>query len=222
MSRSNQDSRLERRHFIRSHQRAVGAAVVWAISLTVVACRSGESPQFIKPKYDEQTGKLKELDYDRNKNGKTDTKGYMDGTRVLRVEIDNDEDGKIDRWEYYGPDQKLEKVGISRANDGKVDTWSYAGADGTITRIEISAKRDGTISRIERYEMEMPVSAEEDTDGDGRMDKWEAYDAGRLSSVAFDTTHRGSPDRRLVYRADGTVQVQIDLAGDGHWTSAAR
>ena len=33
----------------------------------------------------------------------------MDGARIVRVEIDKDEDGKIDRWEYYGPDQKIEK-----------------------------------------------------------------------------------------------------------------
>ena len=50
----------------------------------------------------------------------------MDGARVVRIEIDKDEDGKIDRWEYYGPDQKLEKVGFSRANDGKEDAWSYS------------------------------------------------------------------------------------------------
>jgi hypothetical protein len=187
-------------------------------TLTAVSCRApADGPSFIQPKYDEQTGKLKQLQYDSDKDGKVDTISYMDGTRVLRVEIDKDEDGKVDRWEYYGPDQKLEKVGISRANDGKEDTWSYAAADGTITHIEIAGKRDGKVSRIEHYEKEQPVSAEEDTDGDGRMDKWETFDAGRLTSVAFDTAHRGSPDRRLVYGSDGTVRVETDPQGDGKW-----
>ena len=185
-------------------------------------CRAPEEARFITPKYDGDTGKLKELDYDSNKNGKTDMISYMDGTRVVRVEIDKDEDGKIDRWEYYGADQKLEKVGFSRANDGKPDAWSFANADGSVTRIEISAKRDGTISRIEHYDKEVAVRAEEDTDGDGRMDKWETYDAGRLSSVAFDTSHRGAPDRRILYGADGTVQVQADPGGNGKWMAAAR
>jgi len=40
------------------------------------------------------------------------------------------------------------------------------------------------VSRSEHYEKNSLVSAEEDSDGDGRADKWEAYDAGRLTSVA--------------------------------------
>jgi hypothetical protein len=62
------------------------------------------------------------------------------------------------------------------------------------------------------------VRAEEDTDGDGVIDKWETFESGRLTSVAFDTTHRGSPDRRLIYAADGTVRVEVDAHGDGQWT----
>ena len=33
----------------------------------------------------------------------------MDGSRVVRIEIDQNEDGRIDRWEYYDADQKLSK-----------------------------------------------------------------------------------------------------------------
>ena len=73
------------------------------------------------PEYDPLTGKLRLLKYDSDGNGKVDTVSYMDGSRVVRIEIDKDEDGKVDRWEYYGPDQTLEKVGISRAGDGKED-----------------------------------------------------------------------------------------------------
>ena len=123
----------------------------------------------------------------------------MDGARVLRIEIDQDQDDKVERWEYYGADQKLEKVGFSRSNDGKEDAWSYAAPDGSISRIEISTPRDGRISRTEHYENDVLVRAEEDTDGDGTIDKWEIFDAGRLASVAFDSSHRGSAERRLVY-----------------------
>ena len=58
------------------------------------------------PEYDAQTGKLRLLKYDSDGNGKVDTVSYMDGSRIVRIEIDKDEDGKVDRWEYYGPDQK--------------------------------------------------------------------------------------------------------------------
>ena len=87
------------------------------------------------PEYDAQTGKLRLLKYDSDGNGKVDTVSYMDGSRVVKIEIDKDEDGKVDRWEYYSPDQKLEKVGNSRAGDGKEDAWSYADAAGAVTRL---------------------------------------------------------------------------------------
>jgi hypothetical protein len=195
-------------------------ALVLLFGLALGACGTGQSQarKNIEPIYDQQTGRLKQLNYDSKNNGKFDTVSYMDGARVLRIEIDTDGDGKVDRWEYYGADQKLTKVGFSRAKDGKEDAWSYAGADGKIERIEISTRRDGKISRTEHYENDLPVRAEEDSDGDGVIDKWETFDNGRLTSVAFDTARRGSPDRRLIYAADGTVRVEVDPLGAGQWT----
>jgi hypothetical protein len=64
------------------------------------------------------------------------------------------------------------------------------------------------------------VRADEDSDEDGRPDKWETYDAGRLVSVAFDTMQRGTPDRRLIYGADGSARLEVDAAGDGHFVAA--
>jgi hypothetical protein len=173
------------------------------------------------PEYDPQTGKLRLLKYDSDGNGKVDTVSYLDGSRVVKIEIDKDEDGKVDRWEYYGPDQKLEKVGISRAGDGKEDAWSYADAAGAVARLEISTQRDGKVTRIEHYQQTKLVAAEEDADGDGKIDKWETYDGERLSSVAFDTQRRGVPDRRLVYALDGNARVEVDVKGDGHFVLAS-
>ena len=68
----------------------------------------------ISPEYDQTTGKLKLLKYDSNSDGKVDTWSYMDGARIVRIEIDQNEDGKIDRWEYYDENRKLEKIGFSR------------------------------------------------------------------------------------------------------------
>ncbi len=183
----------------------------------VAGCDGGAEAKRIEPVYDKTTGRLQTLKYDSDGDGKIDTVSYMDGARVIRIEIDKDEDGKVDRWEYYGPDQKLEKVGFSRANDGKEDAWSYPGADGDIARIELSGKRDGKVDRIEYYDKSQLVRAEEDTDGDGAIDKWETYDGQRLASVAFDTLHRGTPDRRLIYGAGGSARLEVDAAGDGHF-----
>ena len=191
--------------------------------LSTGGCRwqDSDAAKRIQPVYDQKTGKLQLLKYDSNGNGVVDTWSYMDGARVVRIEIDKDEDGKIDRWEYYGADQKLEKVGFSRSKDGKEDAWSYAGPDGSIVRIDVSTRRDGNVTRTEHYQNNMLVSAEEDSDADGQIDKWETYDGERLASVAFDTVHRGRPDRRLIYGPNGSARLEVDRAGDGHFVAVS-
>jgi hypothetical protein len=190
-----------------------------ALASAAASC-SSPKPSNIEPVYDKATGKLQLLKYDSNGNGKADTWSYMDGARVVRIEIDNDEDGQVERWEYYGADQKLEKVGTSLGNDGKEDVWSYAGPDGSIDRVDVSTRRDGKITRVEHYENSVLVRAEEDSDEDSKPDKWETYEGGTLTSVAFDTTHRGTPDRRLIYSVDGSARLEVDASGDGHFVAA--
>ena len=201
-----------------SHRRLAVSVSFVVIALFHVGCsRDKEDAQRrISPEYD-QAGKLHLLKYDSNGNGKVDTWSYMDGARVVRIEIDKDEDGKIERWEYYGLDRKLEKVGFSRSNDGKEDAWSFAGPDGTVARIDVSTHRDGKVDRVEHYEHDVLLRAEEDTDRDGKMDKWEIYQGARLASVSFDTMHRGTPDRRLTYGANGSALLEVDQKGDGHF-----
>lgn len=184
------------------------------------ACRQPSPAKKIEPTYDKQSGRLQLLRYDSDGDGKFDTFSYMDGTRILRIEIDQNGDGRIDRWEYYGSDQKLEKVGFSRAQDGIEDAWSFFNTTGATDRIEISTKRNHKVDRIEHYEQGTLVRAEEDSDGDGHFDKWETYDGGRLTSVAFDTLHRGTPDRRLVYGADGGARMEVDPQGTGTFVAA--
>src|SRR3990170_2863595 len=171
--------------------------------------------QTTKATYDQGTGRLKELTYDANKNGRIDTWTDMDGTRPLRARIDRNEDGKLDRWEYYDEKGQLAKVGFSRSDDGKPDAWAFSGPDGKIVRIEISSVKDETkIDRWERYEPKGAspdgvgalLQADEDTDADGKPDKWETYEAGALKTAAFDENRDGKADRRLTY-VGGTLAV---------------
>jgi hypothetical protein len=203
------------------HQQTAVAVAFMAIVLIAVGCDSKgeEARKRITPEYDKATGKLKLLRYDSDGDGKIDTLSYMDGARVVRIEIDKNQDGKVDRWEYYDANQKLEKIGTSRAGDGKEDSWSYLNPDGSIARVDVSAKHDGKISRVEHYEKGVLVAAEEDGDGDGRTDKWETYEGDHLSAIAFDTTHRGAPDRRLIYGANGAARLEVDQKGTGQFVA---
>ena len=196
-------------------------AVVCTAALAT-ACTDAETARIretTRPTYDKATGRLTELTYDANKNGKIDTWTDMDGNKPLRSRIDLDEDGTLDRWEYYGPAGELVKVGFSRARDGRPDAWAYSGPDGKVQRIEISSTHDEQkIDRWERYDATGLVAADEDTDHDGRADKWETFVNGALATAAFDENHDGTPDRRLTYANGQLTSIESAAAASGAFT----
>jgi hypothetical protein len=180
----------------------------------------------VHPTYDKTTGRLKELTYDANGNGRIDTWTEMDGTRPLRSRVDTNEDGKIDRWEEYDQTGGLAKVGFSRADNGKADAWVFSGAGGKLDHIEISSKGDPqSIDRWEYYDASRAdrdahgalVRAEEDTNGDGRPDKWETYEQGVMKTVAFDENGDGRPDRRVNYSRPGLVVIESHPDASGRF-----
>lgn len=63
----------------------------------------------------------------------------------------------------------------------------------------------------------MLVKAEEDVDLDTRSDKWETYEAGRVSSAAFDETGDGRPDRRLIYTGGALVAIESQPDEEGQF-----
>jgi hypothetical protein len=182
--------------------------LIVVVGLAGVGCSAGpDNTPAVKASYSKTTGKLELVTYDTNRDGRIDAWSYMDGTRLVRMEIDLNFDGMVDRWEYYADDGSLEKVGFSRANVGKVDAWAYEAGNGQVARIEVSTRRDGKVNRWESYEQGKQARADEDTNGDGKPDKWETYRDGALASVAIDTDNDGRPNRRLIYGADG-VKVE--------------
>jgi AAA domain len=138
--------------------RALDAAWRTAIVAMVVAlgaCRERPSDAQIQAKYDDD-GKLQLLTYDSNGNGTPDMWSHMDGTRVVRIDIDKNEDGVIERREYYDARQKLE-------------------------RVELSTRSDGHVTRTESYDSGVLTRAEEDVDGNGALDRWETYTNGLVT-----------------------------------------
>ena len=199
--------------------RAAVSGGLLVVCFALAAC-SAPVPEHkkISATYDPKTGKLDLLKYDSNGDGKIDTWAYMDGARVVRIEIDKNEDGKIDRWEYYSPDQKLTEIATSRADNGKPDTWTHLGPGNLVAQVDMSTHGDGKIDRWEYYKDGLLARVEVDSNDDGRVDQWETYKDGHVTSVSFDSHHRGTPDRRLIYGPDGQlVRVEVDPAGTGQW-----
>ena len=178
-------------------------AIVCILTLTLAACSNAPDPRRtnfeVKGKdgvarYDPDTGRLKRIDADMNKNGRIETFGYWDANLLIRIEIDRDEDGTVDRWEHYDEKKQLTRVGTSSRDDGIEDTWSYPDATGFLAKVESDTDRD---SRVDRRELYVP---QPDTAG-GRV----------LAAVELEFDHTGRPQRRLTYKPDGNFDKAEDL-----------
>jgi hypothetical protein len=196
-----------------------------ALAVLAVVCLSACSDpekdrlrETTRPTYDKTTGRLKELTFDANRNGKIDTWTEMDGARPVRSRIDSNEDGKPERWEYYDASGQLQKVGFSRSGDGKPDAWAFSGADGRIERIESSSLADERkIDRWEHYDAAGLVRTDEDTNGNGAPDKWQTFKDGAVETASFDENADGRPDRRLTYERGVLVLIETEPDGNGRY-----
>jgi hypothetical protein len=203
-------------------------ALLVALTAAFSGCSAGESVDRDRPaaEYHRDTGRLQRLSFDSNDDGRNDATGILDGARVKQIELDTSGNGRIDRWEFYDADGEVAKVGLSRQDDGVMDAIAFYGSGQHLLRLEVSTRRDDRFDRVEFYQAGRLSRAEEDTDGDGLLDKWETYRSNPrsgsgeppvfVSAVAFDDDAAGRPTRRLIYGPDGQVaRVEFDRDGDG-------
>ena len=193
-----------------------GAGAFALIAAVPVGCRrASRAPGTadVQPTYNKETGRLERITYDRNHDGKPDAWLFMNGTRVVMAQLDENFDGSVDRWEYYG----------ERSEPDSSDTPQSAGMPGlprnVLERAEQATRGDGKVTRWEKYEKGKLVRVEEDTTGSGHVDKWETWSGGAIQMLELDTKGTGRPDRRLVYPEDGSPpHLELDRSGDGHFT----
>ncbi len=164
--------------------------------------------------YYDPWGQLDRIERDSNGDGKPDQIAHYDGAKTAHLlEVDEDFDGRIDRWEDYDAAGKLLKVGVSRRGRGP-DLWTVPGPSGVPWRKEYDEDGDGKVDRIEILEAGRVVRVEIDGNRDGRIDRWQEWRNGRLVAEDLDTDGDGKPDRRLRYGAAGQVVGLEPLAHD--------
>ena len=204
------------------------AARLVFLAITFAGCAGRDDLDRDRPaaEYHHETGRLQRLAFDSNDDGRNDATGILDGAQVRHIELDTNGNGRVDRWEFYDADGGASKVGLSRQDDGVMDAVAVYGRDQRLLRLEVSTRRDTRFDRIEFYQAGRLARAEEDTDADGAIDKWETYRSNPrngpgeppvfVTAVAFDDAAAGRPTRRLVYGPDGQVaRVEFDRDGDG-------
>lgn len=198
---------------------SVGARLAAVMGMIVVAVGCDQDPGLRRavPSYDVFTSRLVQLGADQNGDGRIDQWTYLDGNRPLRGEADFDADGRIDRWEYFDAEAQLILLGTSSRGDGVEDTWTRpAPTPAGEVHVSVARLRDRRADRHEYFRNDQLVRAEEDTNADGRIDKWERYEGALLREASFDTSFvKGRPDRRVVYDAKGGSVVEADPDGDG-------
>lgn len=156
--------------------------------------------------YYDSLGQLVRIEHDRNGDGRADEIARYDGRKdPSLVEVDEDQDGWIDRWEHYDAKGTLLKIGRSQRKKGQADIWTTRNKEGLATRVEHDDDGDGRVDRSEILEGGKVLALELDGDRDGRVDRWQRFAGGRLTGEDLDTDGDGKPDRRLRFRTDGTV-----------------
>ena len=128
-------------------------------------------------------------------------------SELVRVRRDTNKDGFEDLVAEYGSDGRLKRVALDENRDGKPEIQGLydQGKLGRVVK-ETQADTDdnGRIDRWERYEDGRLLEIRSDNDGDGRADQWERFDhSGRLISIGYDTDRDGKPDRTLELQSTG-------------------
>jgi hypothetical protein len=177
-----------------------------AVATSFSACEQKR----VMPVYD-SAGTIRRLDYDTDRDGRIDMRAYLEHGRTVRIEADGNGDDVVDRWEYYRADGQVDRLGTSSESDGVEDTWVVQNGDQM--RVDIATRRDGVADRHEFHEKGVLVRAEQDTNGDGRIDQWQRFDGGKLRELLVDSSRAsGRPDTRLVYAGDGSLErVDSDI-----------
>lgn len=113
--------RVRRERALRRQRRAAATIVVVGLTGAVVSGAvayraggprgelAGGDPR-VQRTYDPATGRLTMVAYAADGSVRIDRWAYMDGERLLRLDIDEDHDGRVDRREYYGAGERLERT----------------------------------------------------------------------------------------------------------------
>ncbi|NCG21190.1 MAG: hypothetical protein GWP91_19435 [Rhodobacterales bacterium] len=105
--------------------------------------------------------------------------------------------------------------------DGKMDVVSFFDDDGNLEKEEMDGDYDGVFDWTDHYQKGIRVMSEYDTDNDGRANVFKYYDIGadgiaRIDRKERDTDGDGKIDIWERFNADGEViRTGRDIDGDG-------
>lgn len=119
---------------------------------------------------------------------------------LVRKELDLNRDGKVDLISLFDDDGLLKKEQMDSDYDGHFD-WTDHYQEGKRVMSEYDTETDGRPNVFKYYDSSSGKSVlsrkERDTDGDGKIDVWERFDAdGKVIRTGQDTDGDGKMDTR--------------------------
>jgi antitoxin component YwqK of YwqJK toxin-antitoxin module len=157
-----------------------------------------------------QSGDVVQLEADTNGDLKMDTFQYYKRGTVERIDRDTDADGHIDERDLLENGKTKIRHGLNM-NDEIVSTLTFDGEQRPL-EWRRDTNGDGVFDVSVRISKGKPISKEEDTNHDGRMDRFTAYDdgGGPLSVREF-AANPNEPVKTVLFREGELYSVeQID------------
>ncbi len=94
----------------------------------------------VRKEFDPQTGELTLVAFDSDGNLRIDTWSHMKGDRLIRMDVDADEDGTIDSRSFYGAGEVLDRTEYVDSTGRLIRTEYFK--DGSAVRSETAARRE--------------------------------------------------------------------------------
>lgn len=168
----------------------------------------------LKILYDENQQK-KSLACDSDFDGYFETLQIYDDpewSMIISTDVNTD---KIVDTRFFYKDDILRQKELDENSDGLIDVVEIYGSKGGLEKIEEKLQGKTTLTWF-YDEVENPVKAKEDKNGDGKTDIWYVYENGNLVGVQEDTNLDGKPDLWEEYDKTQTlVKRERDLDFDG-------
>jgi len=151
-------------------------------------------------------GSLRQMKFDSNSDGKPDVFAYFSGRNTPdRLEIDENRDGKVDRWEEYNETGVMVRFATSRRGGSPERFVEIDPVTKVTTQVESDDDHNGKRERLELFVGGKLTRAEIDTDGDGKRDRVQDWSLGYMSTEEIDRNGDGRPDVRIRHTRSGAI-----------------
>jgi len=158
-------------------------------------------------------------DLDVDEDGKPEQVRYVDPTtgELIREENDSDYDGQIDVWRTYESGEIRTQAEDSNG-DGAADVWESF-ERGRMVERTVDRDTDGVQDAFYRYEGDVLAEERHDSDSDGRVDRVVTYRDLHRASSEEDRSGDGKVDTWTTYQVvdgqDHVARIERDQHGSG-------